>query len=104
MSDQFEKLVSQFQQENRLSLLKKIKIGVEKEGLRIRPDGRLSQAPHPKALGSALTHPKITTDYSEAMLEFITEPFEGIEPMLDELEDIHRYCYSNIGESDCSLA
>ncbi|PCI29182.1 MAG: glutamate--cysteine ligase [SAR324 cluster bacterium] len=98
MSDQFEKLVSQFQQENRLSLLKKIKIGVEKEGLRIRPDGRLSQAPHPKALGSALTHPKITTDYSEAMLEFITEPFEGIEPMLDELEDIHRYCYSNIGE------
>ena len=41
--------------------------GVEREALRITPEGRISQAPHPHALGSALTHPHITTDYSEAL-------------------------------------
>ena len=49
--------------------------GIEKESLRVTPDGWISQAPHPKSLGAALTHPYITTDYSEALLEFITPPF-----------------------------
>ena len=34
--------------------------GIEKEGLRVRPDGMLSDTPHPPGLGSALTHPRIT--------------------------------------------
>ena len=47
--------------------------GIEKEGLRVSSSGhRLSQKPHPTPLGSALTHNAITTDYSEALLEFIT--------------------------------
>src|SRR6266480_2566825 len=46
--------------------------GIEKESLRVRSDGALSQAPHPPALGSPLTHPHITTDFSEAQLELIT--------------------------------
>jgi glutamate--cysteine ligase len=29
--------------------------GVEREALRVTPDGRISRAPHPRALGSALT-------------------------------------------------
>ena len=29
---------------------------------------------HPPALGSALTHPYLTTDYSEALVEFVTPP------------------------------
>ncbi|MGA4816326.1 hypothetical protein ACPA9J_19865 [Pseudomonas aeruginosa] len=33
---------------------------------------QLALTPHPRALGSTLTHPQITTDYSEALLEFIT--------------------------------
>ncbi|TQR53113.1 AIR synthase related protein, partial [Acinetobacter sp. RF14B] len=41
------------------------------ESLRMQSNGFLSQAPHPRALGSALTHPHITTDYSEALMEFI---------------------------------
>ena len=51
-----------------------IRRGIEKESLRITTDGTLAQTPHPAALGSALTHPYITTDYSEALLEFITPP------------------------------
>ncbi len=51
--------------------------GLEKESLRVGPDGSIAQTPHPAALGSALTHPWITTDYSEALLEFITPPLDS---------------------------
>ncbi|MDH5618546.1 MAG: glutamate--cysteine ligase, partial [Gammaproteobacteria bacterium] len=37
--------------------------GIEKESLRISPDGFLAQTPHPKELGSALTNRYITTDF-----------------------------------------
>ena len=37
--------------------------GIEKESLRVNLDGSLSQLPHPTALGSALTHRAITTDF-----------------------------------------
>eukprot|EP01039_Chlorochromonas_danica_P021831 gene21831-27017_t len=43
-----------------------IRRGIEKEGLRVLPTGGLALTPHPLALGSALTHPLITTDYSES--------------------------------------
>ncbi|MCP4295548.1 MAG: glutamate--cysteine ligase [Proteobacteria bacterium] len=84
--------------QSNLADLLRIKTGIEKEGLRIDAEGNLSQRPHPESLGAALTHPYITTDYSEAMLEFITEPFEGVEPMMNQLEEIHRFCYQNIGD------
>lgn len=71
-----------------------IRRGVEKESLRVTPEGELSQVAHPKGLGSALTHPHITTDYSEALLEFITEPFTRVDALLNQLDDIHRYTYS----------
>jgi len=55
------------------TLLQRIRRGVEKESLRVTASqATLAQTPHPAALGSALTHPSITTDYSEALLEFIT--------------------------------
>ncbi|WP_428241223.1 glutamate--cysteine ligase [Gynuella sp.] len=67
--------------------------GIEKEGLRVTPDSRLAQTSHPVGLGSALTHPSITTDYSEALLEFITPTFNSTEENLDYLENLHRYAY-----------
>jgi len=70
--------------------------GVEKECLRINPDGKIAQTPHPTALGSALTHPHITTDYSEALLEFITEPFANSTNVLSFLRRIHQFVYRNI--------
>jgi glutamate--cysteine ligase len=75
-----------------------IRRGIEKESLRITPDGRLSQQPHPAALGSKLTNPWITTDYSEALLEFITPPTDCIDEPIHFLDDIHRFVYANIGE------
>ncbi|MGR9105521.1 MAG: glutamate--cysteine ligase [Gammaproteobacteria bacterium] len=72
--------------------------GVEKECLRITADGKISQTPHPRALGSALTHPYITTDYSEALLEFITPPFVDTTDTLSYLRDIHQFVYDNLGD------
>jgi len=76
--------------------LKGIIRGIEKESLRVTPSGHIASTPHPKSLGSALTHPSITTDYSEALLEFITAPSSSIEAVLKELEDLHRFTYHQI--------
>lgn len=72
--------------------------GVEKESLRVTPDGRLSRRPHPAALGSALTHPYLTTDYSEALLEFVTPPRATSAETLDFLRDLHVFTVKRIGD------
>ncbi|WP_082411735.1 glutamate--cysteine ligase, partial [Methylogaea oryzae] len=70
--------------------------GLEKESLRIGPDGMIARTPHPLALGSALTHPEITTDYSEALLELITPPFQDPADTLAYLDDVHRFVHANL--------
>ena len=73
-------------------------IGLEKESLRVGPDGKIAQTPHPAALGSPLTHPYITTDYSEALAEFITPPLASIPAALDFLRDVQTFVYSQLEE------
>jgi glutamate--cysteine ligase len=72
--------------------------GIEKESLRVRPDGMLSDAPHPRALGSALTNPYITTDFSEALLEFVTPAFSNTWEALRFLCDIHQFTYDRLND------
>lgn len=71
--------------------------GVEKECLRVTPDGHVAQTGHPVALGSALTHRYITTDYSEALIEFITPPQRSTAATLAFLADIHQFAWPAIG-------
>ena len=80
------------------ALLESVRRGIEKESLRVRPDGTLATTPHPQALGSALTHPHITTDFSEALIELITGVHARVDPCLEELERIHRFVYLHIGD------
>jgi len=75
-----------------------IRRGIEKESLRTRPDGSLALTPHPAALGSALTHPRITTDFCESQLELITGVHASAEACLDELTRIHQFVYRSIGD------
>lgn len=98
MSDQFDVLMEQLVSANAFPLLKEIKRGIEKESLRVGLDGFLSAKPHPESLGSALTHPFITTDYSEALLELITPPSTDPEEPVRFLNQIHNYVYHQIGE------
>lgn len=68
--------------------------GIEKESLRIAANGNLSQRAHPGCLGSPLTHPNITTDFSEAQLELITGVHRSPEACIAQLNDVHRFVYS----------
>ena len=77
-------------------LLKDSKTGLEKESLRVTSKGCISQTSHPKVLGSALTHPWITTDYSESLLEFITPPLSRANDALDFLLDIETFVYQKL--------
>jgi glutamate--cysteine ligase len=70
--------------------------GIEKESLRALPGGSLALTPHPSLLGSALTHPRITTDYSESQVELITGVHAGVEACLAELAEIHQYTYRTL--------
>jgi glutamate--cysteine ligase len=79
-------------------LLKQGLKGIEKESLRISAQGDIAQTPHPEALGSALTHPYITTDYSESLLEFITPPFSEIKETLAYMHQIHQFVYPHLND------
>ena len=81
-----------------MARLKSIRRGIEKESLRALPGGGLALTPHPAALGSALTHPRITTDYSESQLELITGVHPGVDECLAELTEIHQATYRAIGD------
>jgi glutamate--cysteine ligase len=74
--------------------------GVEKESLRVASNGRIATTPHPRALGSALTHPWITTDYSEALLEFVTPPQGSCWETLQFLCDIHQFVYPRLPDDE----
>ena len=78
--------------------LRGMRRGIEKESLRVRPDGMLAQTLHPQALGATLTHPHITTDFSESQLELITGVHASVEACLEELTHIHQVVYKHIGE------
>lgn len=73
-----------------------IRRGIEREALRIDGEGKLSKRSHPVALGSALTHPSITTDYAESLLEFITPVCDNIDELMGYLKDIHGYTLQHL--------
>ena len=70
--------------------------GLEKESLRAAPDGALALTPHPAALGSPLTHPHITTDFSESQPELVTGTHGSVQACLDELRQIHQVVYAEM--------
>ncbi len=77
--------------------LRGLRRGIEKESLRVRPDGTLATTRHPVLLGSTLTHPFITTDFSESQLELITGVHVSAGSCLKELTEIHQFVYRAIG-------
>src|ERR1700687_4692026 len=79
-------------------VLNSLRRGIEKESLRVQPDGSLATTPHPARLGSALTHPHITTDFSESQVELITGVHPTADACLQELTEIHQVVYRAIGD------
>ena len=77
--------------------LGQLRRGIEKESLRVVPSGALAQTEHPPALGAALSHPHITTDFSEAQPELITGVHDSANACLRELNAIHGFVYRHLG-------
>ena len=84
------------QQSGRLETLAGSKIGLEKESLRVTPEGGISQQPSPAAWGSMLTNPRITTDFSEALAELITPPCDSVSEVIASLDDIQTFVYRHL--------
>ena len=95
---QFERRLAGLINSGERGVLRGGRKGVEKESLRVTPAGRLAATPHPAALGAALTNPDITTDFSEALIELVTPPFEHSWELLQYLCDLHQFVYRHLGD------
>lgn len=98
MSEVYARRLSELQQRDCRSLFGGGMRGIERECLRIAADGSLAQTPHPQVLGSALTHKFITTDYSEALLEFVTPPQPSTWEVMQCLFDLHQFAVEGMGD------
>ena len=78
--------------------LARLRRGIEKESLRVTPRGTLAQTPHPPALGSALTHPHITTDFSEAQPELISGVHDSAGACIANWTMSTAYVYRHLGD------
>ena len=88
--------IAAFAQEKHITSLSQFGRGIEREALRVLPEGRLSERAHSERLGAALTHPNITTDYSETLLEFITPVSYAPETAIAQLEDVQKFTLSQL--------
>lgn len=98
MNWKYQQILDLLAQGKNVKLLKNSKHGLERECLRITPDGRLAQTPHPHKLGSALAHPYVTTDFSESQLELITPACSSEDSALNFLKDIHLFIDQNLSD------
>jgi glutamate--cysteine ligase len=94
----FETSLAWLQQSGNAAAIKGGLRGLEKESLRVQPTGQLAMSKHPDSLGSALTHPYLTTDYSEALLEFVTPPKTANWQALQFLCDSHAFVHRGLGK------
>lgn len=78
------------------SILSAIRRGVEKENLRVDSTGKISQSPHPKSLGAALTNPWVTTDFAECLIEMITPPENSIDKTYNDLLAVNQFILNGI--------
>jgi glutamate--cysteine ligase len=94
----FEQTLAALINSGESSIIRGGRKGLEKESLRVTPDGHIAQTPHPRALGSALTNENITTDYSEALIELVTPTFTTSWELLQYLTDLHQFVYQHMGD------
>lgn len=74
--------------------------GLEKEGLRVHPDGKLALTDHPDGFGSRTSHPYVQTDFSESQLELVTPAVYSKEEVTDWLRSIQDIAYQTLPENE----
>ena len=96
MNQLLKRRIEKFRQNSRVTVLSGGLRGLEKESLRVAGTGGIAMTPHPEKIGAALTNPWITTDYSEAMPEFITPPLDNSQDVLCFLQDVQTFVYRQL--------
>jgi glutamate--cysteine ligase len=92
----FERRIAGLVNSGERAILRGGRKGVEKESLRVSPDGAIAQTRHPEGLGAPLTNEHITTDFSEALIELVTPPFGETWELLQYLCDLHQFVYRHL--------
>ena len=72
--------------------------GIERETLRCDASGQLALTPHSTKLGAKLSHPYITTDFSESQLELITPVSTRVDDAVSMLSAIHTFTAENLDD------
>jgi glutamate--cysteine ligase len=81
--------VEAFERGNGRELLLSGLWGFEREALRVDEEGRPAATDHPFPPEEG----RITVDFGENQVEFITRPRQSVEEALDELEELHAQAY-----------
>lgn len=74
--------------------------GLEREGLRVNPDGTLAQTDHPKIFGDKMKNPYITTDFSESQVEVVTPRYDHLTRTYAVLEGLCDIINQEIGPNE----
>ena len=98
MSESFKETLNLLKDSDLSDFSKFSSRGIEKESLRVF-DKTISLTDHPTSLGATLTNQYITTDFSEALLELITNKKSSIDESLNELEDVLNFVFKNCSET-----
>jgi glutamate--cysteine ligase len=94
----FERRVAGLVNSREQRLLARGSRGLERESLRVEPDGSIAQTAHPRGLGSALMNPHVTTDYAEALTELVTPTFDNNDALIGYLTQLHQFVYRKLDE------
>ena len=89
-------MLLQFKEELHKEDLWYANFGIEREGLRVTPEGELALTPHPKAFGNKLSNPYITTDFSESQIEMITPTYSTVEEAYQFLNALYQITVSEL--------
>ncbi|MEC6747577.1 bifunctional glutamate--cysteine ligase GshA/glutathione synthetase GshB [Marinilactibacillus sp. XAAS-LB27] len=74
--------------------------GIEKEGIRVDEEQRLSLEDHPAVFGDRSYHPYIQTDFSEAQLEVVTPPMASLDEAFKWMQALNDVTQRSISHSE----
>lgn len=78
------------------SSLTQNRMGLERETLRVNQSGEVVSTPHPRAIGHKLSHPEITVDFSEGLLELVSKPSVGYAAVRQDMQRLHAWVARNL--------
>lgn len=77
-----------------------VSIGIEREGHRITPEGKLALTPHPPKVDGSTSSFYIQRDFAESQLELVTPPAYSVEEVMEWLQAIHEVIIESLDEDE----